>query len=78
MQFARLQAHFCHLMPANDKHGTDQKEISMSYVGNFIGKQLGNAWDNLYWLMMEMDVTQWGILAVLFVATGFAALRTRF
>ncbi len=44
----------------------------------FVGEWLDTGWDNLYWLMQTMDVTQWGIVAVIFVVTGFMALRTKF
>ncbi len=46
-------------------------------IGKFISGIVGKGWDNVYWLMMEMDVTQWGILSFIFVAAGFMALRTR-
>jgi len=36
-----------------------------------------SALENLNWLIMTMDVTQWGIVSVIFVVTGFMALRTR-
>lgn len=47
-------------------------------VANFVSSKLDAGWENLYWLMMEMDVMQWGILSSLFVIAGFMALRTRF
>jgi hypothetical protein len=50
----------------------------MHTIAKFVTKYLDYAWDSLYWVMMQMDVTQWGILAVLFVVSGFMALRTRF
>jgi hypothetical protein len=43
----------------------------------FIGKWVGAAWDGVYWMMMEMDITQWAIVSILFVISGFMALRTR-
>lgn len=46
-------------------------------IGKFLSSGIGNAWDSVHWLMMEMDVTQWGILSAIFVAAGFMALRTR-
>ncbi len=46
-------------------------------IGDFVGSRLGAGWDAIYWLMMEMDVIQWGIVSVVFVAAGFMALRTR-
>ncbi|MCA9132239.1 MAG: hypothetical protein KDA45_03765 [Planctomycetales bacterium] len=49
----------------------------MHQIGRFFSKTISQGWDNLYWLLMEMDVAQWGILSVIFVATGFMALRTR-
>ncbi|MEZ6079316.1 MAG: hypothetical protein R3C56_27705 [Pirellulaceae bacterium] len=30
-------------------------------------------WETIYWLMMEMDVMQWGILSLIFVIAGFMA-----
>ncbi len=47
-------------------------------VGQYISTKLSAGWDNVYWVMMEMDVMQWGILSVIFVIAGFMALRTRF
>ncbi len=47
-------------------------------VGRFISSCIGAGWDNVHWLMMEMDVAQWGILSAIFVVAGFMALRTRF
>lgn len=29
------------------------------------------------WLIQSMDVTQWGIVSVIFVVLGFMALRSR-
>lgn len=31
----------------------------------------------LEWVILEMDITQWGIVSVIFVVLGFMALRTR-
>ncbi|MCC7337175.1 MAG: hypothetical protein IT422_18955 [Pirellulaceae bacterium] len=47
-------------------------------IGNFIGSRLSAGWGTIYWLMMEMDVMQWGILSLIFVIAGFMALRTKF
>ncbi len=47
-------------------------------IENFISSYLSTAWDTTYWLMMEMDVMQWGILSLIFVTAGFMALRTKF
>ena len=47
-------------------------------VGRYISTYASAGWDNIYWLMMEMDVMQWGILSSIFVIAGFMALRTRF
>ncbi len=47
-------------------------------VGHFITSYLSAGWDNIYWVMMEMDVLQWGILSTIFVVAGFMALRTKF
>ena len=46
-------------------------------VGKFISKYVSGGFKNLEWLIQEMDVTQWGIVAVIFVITGFLALRTK-
>ena len=50
----------------------------LNTVGNFITSRLNAGWDTIYWVMMEMDVIQWGIVSVVFVVAGFMALRTRF
>jgi hypothetical protein len=42
-----------------------------------LSKWIGHAFDSLEWLILEMDVTQWGIVSVIFVVLGFFALRTR-
>jgi hypothetical protein len=47
-------------------------------VGRFVGSYLSAGWDTIYWVMMEMDVMQWGILSAIFVIAGFMALRTKF
>ncbi len=46
-------------------------------MGRMISKWIGGASENFTWLIKEMDVTQWGIVAVLFVLIGFVALKTR-
>ena len=46
-------------------------------VGRYLSAKLAAGWENTYWLMMEMDVTQWGIISVIFVVAGIMALRTR-
>jgi len=55
-----------------------QESIMLQTIGRYISTKISAGWDNTYWLMMEMDVTQWGILSVIFVVAGFMALRTRF
>lgn len=50
----------------------------LNAIGNFIGGRLSGGWDAIHWVMMEMDVIQWGIVSVVFVVAGFMALRTRF
>ena len=47
-------------------------------IANSIVSRLSDGWDTIYWVMIEMDVIQWGILSVVFVVAGFMALRTRF
>lgn len=44
---------------------------------NTIFRWIGKLFGGLEWLIMEMDVTQWGIVSVIFVVLGFFALRTR-
>ena len=46
-------------------------------MGRMISKWIGEAIDGLAWMIQAMDVTQWGIVAVIFVVVGFLALRTR-
>lgn len=38
---------------------------------------LSSILETLEWLIMTMDVTQWGIVSTIFVVLGFFALRTR-
>ncbi len=33
--------------------------------------------DGFHWMIYKMDVTQWGIVACLFVVSGFMALKTK-
>ncbi|MEZ6136828.1 MAG: hypothetical protein R3C53_18185 [Pirellulaceae bacterium] len=42
-------------------------------ISSWISDGLGG----LEWLIMEMDVTQWAIVSLIFVVLGFMALRTR-
>ncbi len=49
----------------------------MHYVTKYLSGKLESGWDNTLWIMKEMDVTQWGILSVIFVISGFLALRTK-
>lgn len=50
----------------------------MDQVGKFFSKKIQGGFTNLEWLIQEMDMTQWGIVAVVFVITGFLALKTKF
>ncbi len=43
----------------------------------WITRFLSDTVENSNWLIREMDVTQWAIVAVVFVLTGFMALKTR-
>lgn len=43
----------------------------------YVGEWLGAGAENTLWLMKEMDVTQWGIVAALFVVAGFMCLRSQ-
>ena len=36
-----------------------------------------NGWEGLEWLIVTMDVTQWGIVSAIFVVLGFMALRSQ-
>ena len=42
-----------------------------------IGGWIKNGLSGLEWLIITMDVTQWGIVSVIFVVLGFMALRSR-
>lgn len=44
----------------------------------FLSKWIKYGVENANWMILEMDVTQWGIVTVIFVITGFLALKTRF
>ncbi len=50
----------------------------MNFLNRLLSRFVDNIGDGFNWLIYEMDVTQWGIVAVLFVVTGFMALKTRF
>lgn len=43
-----------------------------------ISDWIGSFFKNFNWLIQTMDVTQWAIVSVIFVVTGFVALKTRF
>ena len=38
---------------------------------------ISSAFSTLEWLILTMDITQWGIVSTIFVVVGFLALRTR-
>lgn len=48
-----------------------------TYLGKLVLQLLENIFDTFTWVIMEMDLTQWGIIAVLLVVTGFVALKTK-
>ncbi len=50
----------------------------MKIISRFLSRIFENVGDGFDWLIYQMDVTQWGIVAVLFVVTGFMALKTKF
>ncbi|MCR9296483.1 MAG: hypothetical protein NXI32_27550 [bacterium] len=50
----------------------------MRFISRFFSKMWENVGDGFDWLIYQMDVTQWGIVAALFVVTGFMALKTKF
>ena len=50
---------------------------TMEYVTNFIFGIFEDVGDGFSWMIHEMDVTQWGILASVFVVSGFLALKTK-
>lgn len=49
----------------------------MKYISRFLTDCLNDLLDGFNWLTYQMDVTQWGILAAVFVICGFMALKTR-
>ncbi|GAB5406074.1 MAG: hypothetical protein Aurels2KO_43050 [Aureliella sp.] len=49
----------------------------ISKVVKYLLKILSNFCDNTYWLMQEMNVTQWGIVSVIFVIAGFMCMRSK-
>jgi len=46
-------------------------------IGRTFTKWISEFFSNLEWLVIQMDMTQWGIVSVIFVVVGFMALRTR-
>lgn len=46
-------------------------------IGRFFSDLVDGSLDNLSWLIQAMDMTQWAIVAILFVLSGFVALKTR-
>ena len=48
-----------------------------SYISGFFSGIFESVGDGFSWMIYKMDVTQWGILATLFVVTGFMALKTK-
>ncbi|MCA9126351.1 MAG: hypothetical protein KDB22_04660 [Planctomycetales bacterium] len=49
----------------------------MKSVTKFLSGLLESSWENTEWVMNTMDLTQWGIVAVVFVVCGFLLLKTR-
>jgi hypothetical protein len=45
----------------------------LRYLSNLVSKLL----EGFNWLVLEMDQTQWGVVAAILVVVGFMALRTR-
>lgn len=46
-------------------------------IANFVTKWIVDLFKKLDWTITQMDMTQWGIVSVVFVIVGFMALRTR-
>lgn len=46
-------------------------------ISRFFSDLCNGGLKNMTWLIQSMDMTQWGIVAVLFVLSGFVALKTR-
>ena len=46
-------------------------------IGRMISNWISEFVDNIEWVVTQMDMTQWGIVSVIFVVVGFMALRTR-
>ena len=54
-----------------------QITLGSEAMGRLISNWISGSFENLNWLILEMDVTQWGIVSVIFVVVGFMALRTK-
>jgi len=46
-------------------------------IGRVISQWISEFFTNLDWVITQMDMTQWGIVSVIFVVIGFLALRTK-
>jgi hypothetical protein len=53
------------------------QQRTQKMIGRTITKWISEFFSNLEWLVTHMDMTQWGIVSVIFVVVGFMALRTR-
>ena len=49
----------------------------MSYFTDFFFEMFQKASGNFNWMVHEMNVTQWVIVAGIFVVSGFMALKTK-
>lgn len=46
-------------------------------IGRTIANWFSDIFSRLEWVITQMDITQWGIVAVIFVIVGFMALRSQ-
>jgi hypothetical protein len=47
------------------------------FVGRYFSRLGTNFTEGIHWMLNEMSVTQWAILAGVFVFAGFMALKTK-
>jgi hypothetical protein len=52
--------------------------FSNNSVSYELSKWFSKVLYNFNWILEHMDLTQWGIVSVVFVVLGFLALKTRF
>lgn len=49
----------------------------LAFISKFFSGLMDEVGEGFMWMIYKMDVTQWGILAAIFVVTGFMALKTK-